>query len=77
MPKHYQIKRTRVGGQSAAERTLRVRSWPFVITEAGNVAKTVAAIATDGLPPVHPQARQLAEKLVRLLNKGELEDGKD
>jgi len=74
MSKRYEIKRTRVGGQSAAERVLPTKAWPFVITERGNVTKTVVAIPTDGMPPIHPQAQRFADRLARLLSNQPLAD---
>ena len=64
MKTRYEVKRTKTGGQSAVESDQH--AFPFVIVAAN---KTVLAVPTDGLGPVHGEARKFAEEIAALLNK--------
>ena len=60
----YEVKRTKTGGQSTVESDQH--AFPFVIVENN---KTVLAVPTFGMGPVHSKAREFAEKVAALLNK--------
>ena len=66
MKTRYEVKRTKTGGQSTVERRLDQHAFPFVIVENN---KTVLAVPTFGMGPVHSKAREFAEKVAALLNK--------
>ena len=65
----YEVKRTKVGGQSAVERRLDQHAFPFVIVEVGKHTKTVLAVPTHGMGPVHNEARKFAEKVAAMLEE--------